>query len=237
MRLARYPRTKLFINIVSLVIPAYIIVMILFSQILIDNPQLLFSGQVSAKIVNPFDTDYEGSKQNYSKKFSQFEGFAIIMSAVEVSSHNLHLFALPGQNAQLYRNFSIYMFSNQPFYYEIKIDDQVYQRGYSEWKGIVKASSPYNDLNVQVKLINETNATLPIFYFKNLKLLDSPWEAVSEGEGPPVIEEWIKFTQGEFTMWIVKMIAIQLSFGFFGAVIGTSTASIKADLRGILRLL
>jgi len=237
MRKSRFPYTKLFINLVSIIIPLYIIVMLLFSQVLLDNPQLIFPGQVSAEIVNPFDTDYKGTKQNYTEKFAQFEGFVVIMSAVEINSHNLHLFALPGQNAQIYRNFSIFIFSNQPCYYEIKIDDQVYQRGYSEWKGIVKGSSPYNDMNVQVKLINETNASIPIFYFTNLKLLDSPWEAIGGEETPAPVEEWIKFRQGEWSFFVIKQIAVGIVFVFVGMMVGTSSAAIKADLRGIQRIL
>ena len=228
-------KTKRVIHITAIVIPLYIFIMLLFSSVVYDNPSLIFVNQASAEITNPFGGS-SGNDSNYSEIFDQFEGFVIVASAVDVGSHDLHLYALPGQRAQIYRNFSIYIFTNQPCFYEVKVDDQVLTRGHSLWKAIVKSSSPYSEMNIEVTLINETNSSLPVFRFSGLKLLDSPWDVIDEGDGAPIVEEWIRFTQGEFTAWIIRGILLQLSFAFLGIVAGTSYASIHADLRGIQRV-
>lgn len=231
----RYIRN--FSQIALLVLPSYILIMLVISTVVCDNPDILFQNQASAEIVNPFSNDNATGGSNYSEVFEQFEGFVIIASAVETTSHNLHLFALPGQNAQIYRNFSIYVFSNQPCFYEVRIDDQILQQGHSNWKAVVKSSSPYTTMDVKVTLINDTNVSLPVFIFSGIKLLDSPWDAIDEGEGPPVAEEWIRFSQGEFTAWVIRGILIQVGFAFLGVVCGTSYASVHADLRGIQRVI
>ena len=125
-----------------------------------------------------------------------------------------------------------------PCFYEIKIDDQLYSRGYCEFKTVVKASSPYENMNLKVHLINETNTSLPIFEFERLTLLDSPWDAFKdEGEAPGVLEEYIKMTRGEFTSWVIMRIVIDVSFAFLGIVFGTGYATIHADLRGVQQVI
>lgn len=237
--LRRFNRARYFAIITLSVISIYVFAMIVLTAIFCQYPGLVFVNQVSADIPNPFEGgDYDnGDIKNYSEIFKQFEGYVILASNVESGSHDLHLFALPGQNAQIYRNFTLFIFTNQPCYYEVKIDDQVYQRGYSEWKALVKSSSPYTTMNIVVTLKNETNATLPLFEFKNIKLLDSPWEAQGGEEEVPVVEEWIRFSRGEFTWWVIRGIALQLGFAFLGIVSGTAYASIHADTRGINRVI
>jgi len=211
-----------------LVFSFYLFAMLSASAFLLDNPGFLFA---KGEVVNPFETI---PVSNYSNRFSRFEGYVVISSGVK--DHDLHLYALPGEIAQIYRNFSVLIFANMPCFYEVKIDDQVYERGYCEWRSVVKASSPYTTVNVEVLLLNETNVSLPLFEFKDLKLLDSPWEAIEEGEGPVVVEEWIRFTRGEFTTWVLMRIGIQILFAFLGIVSGTSYATVHADLRGIERI-
>lgn len=230
-------RTKEILRISAIVLVLYIFLMLFISAVIQDNPELMFPGQVSADITNPFgDDDSNITDQNYSERFKQFEGFVVVASATETKTHDLHLMALPGQRAKLYRNFTIYIFSNMPCFYEIRLDDQVYERGFSEWKAKVSGSSPYNTLDIEVRLINLTNVSLPVFLFSGLELLDNPWEATGGG-GTPVVEEWIRMTRGDFSVWVIKMIFMQIGFGFLGAVGGTSLATIHADIRGIERLL
>lgn len=219
------------ISMGALCMVLYVFIMLVCSAIVLDNPELMCPGQVSAQINNPFDED----DKNLTKRFEQFEAFVIVASATETESHDLHLMALPGQRAQIYRNFTIYIFSNMPCYYEVRKDDQLLERGTCEWKAKIMGSSAYNKMDIEVKLINETDVELPVFYFNDLTLLDSPWEAVGEGEGPPVVEEWIRMSRGDFTMWVIRNIIMQIMFGFFGAVGGVSLATIHADLRGIER--
>jgi len=214
----------------------YVLIMLLTSTIFLDNPELICPGQVSAEITNPFD-DKNTSDDDIAQRFKQFEAFVIVASATETESHDLHLMALPSQRAQIYRNFTIFIFSNMKCYYEIKKDDQLFERGVCEWKTTIKGSSPYNKMDLSVKLINQSNQSLPIFYFNDLTLLDSPWEAVGEGEGPPVAEEWIRMSRGDFSIWVIRNIIMQLGFGFLGIVSGISLATIHADIRGIERML
>ena len=221
----------------ALIMIVYVFIMLFVSAIIHDNPEMIFPGQVSADITNPFDNENITDPFNYSERFKQFEGFVILASATETKTHDLHLMALPGQRAKIYRNFTIYIFSNMPCFYEVRIDDQVFERGSCEWKAKVRSSSPYNTINIEVRLVNLTNVSLPVFNFKNIELLDSPWEAVGEGEGPPVVEEWIRMTRGEFSMWVIRNILMQICFGFLGAVGGISLATMHADLRGIERII
>lgn len=224
---------KNFFHICLVAMSLYLFVMFMLSAVIHDNPSLIIPS-VSGEIINPFAP--EGNVSNYTEKFKQFEGFVAVMSGVNVGAHDLHLYALPGQRAQLYRNFSVFIFSNMPCFYEVRIDDQVYQRGYCEWRASVKASSPYAMVNIKVTLINETNTSLPVFLFKDVKLLDSPWEAFEEGE-IPIAEEWIRFTRGEFNAWVLTRIAVNILFAFLAVVSGTSYATIQADLRGIQRVI
>ena len=219
-----------------LVIPMYLLIMVIISQVCIDNPELFFPSQVSANIINPFEDDDISDLQNYSKVFKQFESYVFIISGH--SGHDLFLSATPGiHKSQIYRNFSIYIFSNMPCFYEIKIDDQLYSRGYCEFKATVPASSPYETLNVKIRLINETNMSLPLFEFSNLVLLDSPWELLEEGEEEGVLEPYIMMTEGEFTSWVIMRVLIDVSFAFLGVVFGTSYATLHADLRGVRQVI
>ena len=219
---------------VALAMFVYIFVLSIVSTMFYDNPQWVFIDQVSGDIVNPFEPESPPDDiQNYSEKFKQFKGYVIVASATETRTHNLRLFALPGQVAQIYRNFTIYIFTNMPCFYEVKIDEQVLERGYSEFQTMVRGSSVYSTMNVAVTLINETNVTLPVFSFSGLQLLDSPWDVLDEGEGPPIVEEIIRFTRGEFTSWVLMRIAIDILFAFLGFVSGVEYAALHADFQGI----
>jgi len=232
------PRTKKVCNTTILVFSIYLFTMLLLSSVVHDNPHLIFVDQASAELINPFDkSDMGGDLTNYSQVFKQFEGAVYIFSGLESKTHNLHLMASPGKASQIYRNYTIYIFSNQPCFYEVKIDGQVFKRGFSEWKASVKTSSPYSTTSVEVRLINQTNATLPTFAFEEVVLLDSPWDAMGEGEAPAVVEEWVRFTRGEFTQWVVVRIAIEILFAFLAIVVAMSYATMHADLQGIERVL
>ncbi|MEA1909509.1 MAG: hypothetical protein U9M89_00570 [Patescibacteria group bacterium] len=225
------------IKLATMVACTYVLVMLAISAVLIDNPEFVIVDHAFADYTNPFE-EYTNIT-NHSEQFAMFEGYIILASATETSSHNLHLFALPGQSAQIYRDFSIFIFSNQPCTYEIKIDEQVYERGYSEWKTKVKGNSPYSTIDISVTLVNESNVTLPVFNFKGVVLLDSPWDAISDDDDKPssVPEEWIKFSRGEFTTYIIRSIVLQISCAFLGIVTGVQYAVIHADLRGIRQVM
>lgn len=234
-----FRKIQLMLRICFLMIPMYILVMLVVSQFFIANPEFFFTSQVSAGIINPFENNNDGGTNDfdnmtdYVEYFKQFEADVFILSGHE--SHDLFLSARPGNTkSQIYRNFSIYIFSNMPCFYEIKIDEQLYQRGYSEFKTVVKASSPYEDMVVSVRIINQTNVSLPLFMFSNIILLDSPWDIITEeGEGGLPAEEWVRFSRGEFTTWVIMRIIIDIGFVFMGVVAGTSYATLHADLRGI----
>jgi hypothetical protein len=216
-------------------------IMLFLSAVYIDNPQLVFTDQLSAEYTNPFEENgsIDGNRSNYSEYFEKFEGFVVIGSATEVKSHKLHLFALPDQQANVYRDIKIYIFSNQPCYYEVKIDDQVHSRGFNEWKSTVKATSDYSRMDVEVTLVNETNVTLPAFTFDNLHLLDSPWEKEGGGEEEEEtsVDEWIRMSRGEFNIFIATRIIVDVVFVFLGVVVGTSMAAMAADAMGIQRII
>ena len=227
----------------AIVIPVYIIMMLGVSTFYYENPHLHFIDQVKGDIINPFDPDYQddedGNETDYIEKFKQFEGYVILASATEAGGHDLHLFALPGQKAQIYRNYSIYIFTNQPCYYQVMVDDQLYERGHSEWKTKVRGSSPYSNINIEVTLINETNATLPVFKFKDVTLLYSPWETGGGGAGDEDEEEgeeWIRFSQGEFNTFIAIRIVSDIIYAFLGVVAGISFAAVRTDTLGIQRV-
>ncbi len=224
------------IKATTIALSIYVLIMMTISAVLIDNPEFIIVNHAVADYTNPFDI-YE-NVTNHSEQFAMFEGYVILASATETSTHNLHLFALPGQQAQIYRDFSVFVFSNQPCTYEVKIDDQVYQRGYSEWKAKIKGSSPYDEVSITVTLVNETNVTIPPFTFKNVVLLDSPWDAISDDDDiGGAVEEWIRFSQGEFTVFVIRGILLQLGFAFLGVVTGTQYATIYADMRGIQQVM
>jgi hypothetical protein len=214
----------------------YVLIMLLISTVVVDNPQLIFRDQVSAQILDPFDPGRK-DEQGDSERFKQFEAFVMIASSTEDTGSRLHLMAFPGRAARLYRNFTIHIFSNMPCYYEVKIDGQLYGRGSLEWRTQIKTSSPYNSLEVEVRLVNETNATVPVFYFTDISLIESPWDAREPEDRIPIVEDWIQMTRGEFTMWVIRNILMQIGFGFLGAVAGISMATIQADLRGVERVI
>ena len=220
----------------------YVLINILIAAVYVDNPQLVFTDQLSAEFVNPFESGNENSNMsNYTQYFDQFEGFVIVGSATEVNNHHLHLFALPNQKANVYRDIKIYIFSNQPCYYRVKVDDQIHSQGYNEWKSSVKATSSYSTVSIEVTLVNETNVTLPVFIFKDLVLMDNPWDAVSDDDDDDSsvtdVDEWIRMSRGEFNMFIATRIAVDIIFGFLGFVAGTSIAVMHADTMGIQRVI
>ena len=227
-----------FARFVCLFFLAYFLSMFVLSSIVYDNPQWFLVGQVNADIVNPFENEDEGDITDYNEIFEQFEGYVFISSGLQKKDHNLKLMAVPGQPAQIYRNFTIHIFTNQPCYYEIRIDDQVFSRGTCMWKSEVKTGSPYNDMTVRVTLVNMTNVSLPSFNFATISLLDNPWDSVSEGDGPIVVEPYFRlFNEGEWTVWVAKSIAVQILFLVVAIPCGMGLAQVHADLRGIGQVL
>jgi len=212
--------------------------MFLSSAICIDNPLLVFPEQARAVIINPFgDEEVNSSDGEYSQYFHQFEGYACILSGLDWSNQNLYLVAVPGKSTQIYRNFSIFIFSNMPCFYEVRFGDQVYCRGRNEWKSVVKASSEYSDETIRVVLVNDSNVSLAPMVF-TVALLDSPWSEEGGGDGGGsgvVAEEWVRFSRGDFSNWVLERMAVDLVMVLFGAVVGTSYAAIKADFGGIIR--
>ena len=239
--------TRKNIHIIVLAFLVYVMVISCLTVFYLDNPQLIYIDQVSSSvfqkyesITDPLDTEPEKNGADDKTEPDIFDAQVIVMSNIERhTGHPLHLFILPGQGGQLYRDFSVYIFTNQKVDYLIKIDNQTYDSGTGGWMKIVKARSEYDAVDISVTLVNSSLVERK-FGFNNLQLLDSPWQT-APGDGddiniPDIVEPYIKMTQGEMSMFIVKRVFADVVSVIAAIVIGIQIAAMKSDLRGIERV-
>jgi hypothetical protein len=226
----------------------YAIVVSLATAICLDLNQTNFQKNTLAEnLTDPFDDGYkiddgESNQDDRSIPGDKiFDGQVYLMSNVERGTgYSLHLFAMPGQKSELYRDFSIYMFSNQKCNFLIKIDNQTYDRGEMTWFHRVDANSEYNKLDVTVILENTSQVSRE-YKFKSIQLLDSPWQTKKEKEEkeeetPDMVRPYLEMTQGDLNMFIVKRVIADIVSVIFGIMIGIQMAAVRADLRGIQRM-
>jgi len=183
---------------------------------------------VSAEIINPYDPIPSSNETN---AFYMFEGQAYVFSKGVGS--NLYLYAEDG--GQIFREFTIQMFANQKAFYQIKIDDQVFEEGEFVFRKQVKAESAYSTATIKVTLKNLTGVELPSFVFADLILLDVGEVPPDEpgGEISPIIEPYIRMTQGEMNAFIAIRLVTDISLTILGFLVGSSLAVIKTDYQGV----
>ena len=195
-------------------------------------------------INNRLGGNNETQGQNGTYNPGIFDAQVIVMSNVERDTGtSKHLFALPDQTgAQMYRDFSIYIFSNQPTNYLVKIDNFTVETGTMNWLKRIDRHSDYSKTDIYVMLQNESGGTRE-FSFSKLSLLDSPWQnngGTSEqpnNEIPEIIKPYIEMSQGEYSVYVAKRVVADIVSVIAGILIGIQFAALRADFRGIERAL
>jgi len=210
-------------------IPFVVIIFYSIVFLMVFTTPYTSAGNTDGGIVDPYLPPSKNGSSNASDVFYRFEGQVFILSKGEGS--DLYLYAQ--DNANIFREFSIYMLTNQKSYYQILIDNQVHSEGEFEFMKIVKASSPYSSADIEVKLVNETGVELPSFKFSNLILLDVGEAPGEPEEISPIIEPYIKMTQGEMNVFIATRLITDLSLTILGFLVGSSIAVLKTDYQGV----
>jgi len=181
--------------------------------------------------------DLIGSEQNETQnqttdithRFNLFEGRVIILSYSNRTKDTV-LAAKP--NGKIYPHYEILIFTNQPAYYLVRVDNQTYQEGSMEWFALVKGYTPYQTIDIEVIIENETGIRLPPFKFNNIKVLQEEAE-----ETPETIKPYVKlFTEGEVTWMLVKRVISDTLLALWAFLTGSGVAVIHADLRGVERI-
>lgn len=217
----------------------YILIMSLFTVNYLNKNNLDLD-KYDAIIIPGGEGGTGGTTPIEDKTYTIFDAQVIIMSNIDKDDkYKLHLFALPGQVAEIYRDFSIFMYSNQPANYLIKIDNQTHTTGSFNWIKRIDTRSEYRNIDILVILENATGVSRQ-FKFNNLRLIESPWvksEDKDEGEDkiPDFIEPYIRMTQGEMNIFIAQRVFADIAAVVLGILFGTQLAAVKADLRGIER--
>jgi hypothetical protein len=177
-----------------------------------------------------------------------FDAQVIVMSDVERSSDfPRHFFALPGQQADIFRDFSIFMFTNQPTHYLVKVDNFTIDQGMMNWMKRIDRHSEYNTVSIYVLLENESGGSRE-FIFDRLNLMDSPSQGGTGGGGgdgsgtdnqqiPDFIKPYVQMSQGEFNLFVGKRVFADIISVIAGIIVGIQFAALKADFRGIERAL
>jgi hypothetical protein len=197
---------------------------------------------IADDIIDPDDIyrkDTNKTDNNITKRFEQFEGRVYILAKPSPGS-DLFLYGAP--NGKLFREFEIHMFANEHAYYQIKLDNQTLEVGQFDFFKKTTAESPYNVITVEVILKNETDITLPVFKFANLKLIDlgepTEKEEEEEEEPSPIIEPYRKiFTPSEWNIHLATRMISLIGLTVLGYLVGSSLAIIKMDLQGAERRL
>jgi len=196
-------------------------------------------------------TQIGGTDENNENEDNEDSGIDVFDAQVFIASnyerktgHRMHLYAFPNQEADLYRDFAIYIFVDKPATYLIKIDDQKVDEGSVEWRHIFKTHSEYNYMDVTV-IVQELNTEAQReFKFVQIDLLDSPWQAGGGGGGdegdedevPDIAKPYISMGQGEFTIFIFLRVVADVISAFFAVLIAMKFAAIKADMAGTARM-
>jgi hypothetical protein len=151
---------------------------------------------------------------------------------------------LPGQNgANLYRDFSIYIFTNQQANYQIKIDNFTVESGSVSWLKRIDQHSDYSKADIYVLVENLTGGVRD-FSFDDIRLVDNPWSSSQPDESennqrsiPDIIKPYVEMSQGEFNLFIAKRVIADIASVIAGIIVGIQIAALKADFRGIERAL
>jgi len=168
--------------------------------------------------------------QNITHRFQMFEGRVIVLSYSNRSKDTI-LAAKP--NGKIYPNYEIFIFTNQHAYFLVKIDNQTYQKGEMDWFAVVKGYTPYQTIDIEILIENDTGIRLPPFKFTNVKVLQ---EGVQK-ETPESIKPYVKlFTEGEVTWMLVKRVISDTLLALWAFLTGSGVAVIHADLRGVERI-
>jgi hypothetical protein len=173
-----------------------------------------------------------------------FDAQAFIASNYErKTGYRMHLYAFPDQEADLYRDFAIYIFVDSPATYLIKIDDQKVDEGEVEWRHIFKTHSEYNYMDVTIIVQEKETGAQREFTFKEIDLLDSPWQGGGGGgedeepeKEPEIAKPYFSLSRGEFTIFIFLRVVADIVSGFFAVLIAMKFAAIKADMAGTARM-
>jgi hypothetical protein len=174
-----------------------------------------------------------------------FEAQAFIVSNYQQSTGTrMHLYAFPGHDADLFRDFAIYIFADDNATFLIKIDDQKVAEGSFEWRYIYKGSSTYNFMDVTVIVKKEGGDAQRSFDFTRIDLIDAPWQAKQdkkdedeeEDKVPEVLKPYLSMGQGEFTIFILLRVFADVVSAFFAVLIAIKYAAIRADMAGTQRM-
>jgi hypothetical protein len=184
---------------------------------------------------------YPGGNQsgNAVNMFYQFEGRVYVLGE---TIGNMYVYAIPSGGI-ITSKFVIEMFANQHCYYQIRLDNQTVDQGdFDFWKR-VPLQSQYSFTDIEVTLRNVTGVTLPKFTFSHVTII--PPEGSGTGAGndngnggvSPILEPYIKMTQGEWSLFIIARLFIDIALGVLGYLAGSSLAVIKCDYRGVEQML
>jgi hypothetical protein len=197
-------------------------------------------------IVNPFPDPPSGGNQTVPDTTGSgvFDAQVMLLSNVERGTqYNIHLFALPGQKAELFRDFSVYIYSNQPANYLIKVDGQTHASGSVIWMKKIELHSEYETMDVFVTLENKTGVSRE-FKFEKIVLLDSPWQTKDKDKDkqadedvPDLIDPYVRMSRGELNEFIIKRVFADIVAVILAILFGLQLAALKADLRGIDRVM
>ena len=181
--------------------------------------------------------DFIGAAQNETQnqtdglthRFDMFEGRVIILS---YSNKTKDTILAAKSNGKIYPNYKIFIFTNQPAYYLVRVDNQTYQEGRMEWFAVVKGYTPYQTIDIEVIVENETGVRLPSFKFTNIHVLREEAEKT-----PEAVKPYVKlFTEGEVTWMLVKRVISDTLLAVWAFLTGSGVAVIQADLRGVERI-
>lgn len=190
------------------------------------------------------DTNDNNQNDDTDSGIDTFDAQTFIASNFEQKTgHRLHLYAFPGHEADLYRDFAIYIFVDEEATFLIKIDDQKVDEGTVEWRHIYRSRSEYNYMDVTVIVKDKDSDAERTFTYDQLDLLDSPWQAEKDKEGdeeedktPEIAKPYISMGQGEFTIFVLLRVIADVTSAFFAVLIAMKYAAIKTDMAGTQRL-
>jgi len=172
----------------------------------------------------------EQQMENVTHHFDLFEGRVIVLS---YSNRSKDIILAAKSDGKIYPHYEIFIFTNQHAYYLVKIDNQTYQEGEMDWFAVVKGYTPYQTIDIEVLIENDTGIRLPPFKFTNIKVLQ---EEIRK-EAPETIKPYVKlFTEGEVTWMLVKRVISDTLLALWAFLTGSGVAVINADLRGVERI-
>jgi len=172
-----------------------------------------------------------GQNDTENVTYSMFEGRVIVLT--KKPEKNMVLAGKPG--GTVYPNFEIHIFTNQHATYLVKVDNQTYKTGETDWYALVKGSTSYQTLDIDVYLKNDTGVELPVFSFHNMHVVEIPGAPKPPAEA--ITEPYIKMTRGELNLMIIKRVISDGILAFWGFLTGAGLAVIHTDLGGVTRLL